>query len=424
MRIAFLLTKFPVLSETFILSQITGLLDRGHEVDIFAAKGETHGKMHSDVVKYNLLERTYYRFMPKNKLIRFGHGAGHLINNFPLKALPLLKSLNVSRFRRKALTLSLFYAALPFVDKDPYDIIHCHFGENGNLGVQLRDIGALKGQIVVTFHGHDVTSYPQLHGKDVYENLFKKADLITINSNFIKNRVKGLGCDEDKIIKLPVGLNTSDFLFSKKEPCPQDEIRLLTVGRLVEKKGIEYSIAAVAEVLKIHPNIRYSIAGDGQLRHSLEQLIVELGVGDRVKLVGWKNQDEIRQLYAKSHIFILSSVTANNGDQEGQGLVLQEAQAMGLPVIATLHNGFPDSVIDGKSAFLVPEKKINALAERIKYLVEHPGLWPEMGQAGRKYVEERFDSNKLNDKLVCIYQKLVNENEQLYQDKLISSRSV
>jgi len=88
----------------------------------------------------------------------------------------------------------------------------------------------------------------------------------------------------------------------------------------------------------------------------------------------------MRHLYSESHIFILSSVTADNGDQEGQGLVLQEAQAMGLPVIATLHNGFPDSVINGKSAFLVPERDINALAERIEYLVEHPGLWPRWGR--------------------------------------------
>jgi colanic acid/amylovoran biosynthesis glycosyltransferase len=404
MKIAFLLSKFPQISETFILSQITGLLDRGHEVDIFAA--QTDSMVQGDITKYRLLDRTYLMHPPENKLIRLMDAAQRLAR-IPQGKLSLLRSLNVVKYGKKALTLSMLYAALPFLDKGPYEVIHCHFGPNGNLGIQLREIGVLKGKIVVTFHGHDVTSYPKTHGRHVYANLFRKADLITINSNFIRNKVKELGCNEDKIIKLPVGLKTSQFIFKKKETDSPAETKILTVGRLVEKKGIAYSIKAVSEVLKTHPNISYSIAGDGPLRKSLGELIVQLGVGSRVKLLGWKTQDEIRQLYAESHIFVLSSVTAQNGDQEGQGLVLQEAQAMGLPVIATLHNGFPDSVRPGKSAFLVPERDICALAERIAYLVDHPEVWPEMGRVGRRFVEEKFDSEKLNDALVGIYQRLL-----------------
>jgi colanic acid/amylovoran biosynthesis glycosyltransferase len=119
-------------------------------------------------------------------------------------------------------------------------------------------------------------------------------------------------------------------------------------------------------------------------------------------------QDEVRELYADSHIFILSSVTAANGDREGQGLVLQEAQAMGLPVLSTLHNGIPDGVLDGESGFLVPEKDADALAEKLTYLIENPENWPEMGLAGRKFVEERYDINKLNDRLVKIYEQILN----------------
>ena len=94
--------------------------------------------------------------------------------------------------------------------------------------------------------------------------------------------------------------------------------------------------------------------------------------------------------------------------KRGQGLVLLEAQAMGLPVISTLHNGIPDSVLDGQSGFFVPEKDINALAERLEYLIEHHELWPEIGRAGRRYVEENFDIHKLNDRLIKIYQQLLN----------------
>ena len=147
--------------------------------------------------------------------------------------------------------------------------------------------------------------------------------------------------------------------------------------------------------------------GEGVLRPSLENLIAELGISNKVKLVGWKTHDELHKLYADSHIFILSSVTASDGDKEGQGLVLQEAQAMGLPVLSTLHNGIPDGVLDGKSGFLVPERDVDALAEKLNYLVEHPEVWSEMGLAGRKFVEQNYDINKLNDKLVQIYQDLL-----------------
>jgi len=126
-----------------------------------------------------------------------------------------------------------------------------------------------------------------------------------------------------------------------------------------------------------------------------------------IHLLGWKTKDEVRELYDDSHLFVLSSVTAANGDKEGQGLVLQEAQAMGLPVLATLHNGFPDSVLDGKSAFLVPERDVDTLAEKLDFLVEHPAMWSEMSEAGRTFVEANFDVDKLNDRLVDIYSKFL-----------------
>jgi colanic acid/amylovoran biosynthesis glycosyltransferase len=100
-------------------------------------------------------------------------------------------------------------------------------------------------------------------------------------------------------------------------------------------------------------------------------------------------------------------VTATDGDKEGQGLVLQEAEAMGLPVLSTIHNGIPDGVLDGKSGFLVPEKDVSALAEKLRFLLKNPEKWLEMGQAGRAFVEENYEINKLNDQLVEIYSKLI-----------------
>lgn len=126
-----------------------------------------------------------------------------------------------------------------------------------------------------------------------------------------------------------------------------------------------------------------------------------------MRLSGAAPQDIVQRACASSHIFILPSVTAKNGDQEGQPLVLQEAQCSGLPVLATRHSGIPESVVEEKSAFLVPERDVDALAERLAFLLGHPGQWAQMGQAGRQLVEARFDNAKLTLELVAIYQRMM-----------------
>ena len=407
MRIAFFVDKFPSLSETFILSQITGLIDRGYSVDIYADRPPRGIKMHAEVERYGLLHRTHYRpRMPQSRVFRAVKALGLLLANWSKNRGSLLRSLNFLKYGKKAGSLKLLYWAIPLLNKGPYDIIHCHFGPNGLMAVLLRDIGVLQGKMITTFHGFDVNKYAIRTVQDVYRSLFGKGDLYTANTTFTANKVVALGCPPDKLVKLPVGLDMSKFTFQPRKPFPGEAIRIITVARLVEKKGIEYSIRAAAKVAKEYPNLKYQIVGDGYLRQSLEDLIAELGVEDKVELLGWKTQDEVRKLYKEAHIFVLSSVTASNGDQEGQGLVLQEAQAMGLPVLSTLHNGIPDGVLDGKSGFLVPERDVNALAEKMSYLIEHPEIWGEMGRAGRVHVEDHYNCDKLNDRLVEIYREL------------------
>jgi len=406
MKIAFIVSQFPALSETFILNQITGLIDRGHEVDIFADSKRKESRTHSDIDKYDLLSRTYYRHMPANKVWRIVKAIGLIISNCYKNPIAIIKSLNAFKYEKKALSLELLYTTIPFLGKGSYDIIHCHFGPHGNLGVLLREIGILKGKVITTFHGHDVNAIKQ---PELYGYLFQQGDLFTVNTNFTKGRVLELGGSPYKIVKLPVGLSLDLFRFKQRVLLPGNDIRILTVARLVEKKGLEYSIRAVAKVIREHPdwNLKYRIAGGGPLESKLKSLISELKIENSVELLGPCNTEEIKKLYHESHIFVLSSVTAENGDREGQGLVLQEAQAVGLLVISTLHNGIPEGILDGKSGFLVPERDVDALAEKLEYIIEHPEIWPEMGRAGRRFVKEHYDINKLNDRLVEIYQKLL-----------------
>ncbi|TFI54952.1 colanic acid biosynthesis glycosyltransferase WcaL [Mastigocladus laminosus UU774] len=408
MRIAFIVNKFPVLSETFILNQITGLICRGHEVHVYGYRPDDTAKYHPDVEKYDLLKSTFYApNLPQNKLWRLLKALWLIITNFYKAPLVILRSLNFFRYHELAASLRILYSIIPLLNSESYDIIHSQFGIQGNEGMIYREIGAIQGKLITTFRGYDISWYVKEYGENVYNQLFIKGDFFLANCEFFRQRAIKLGCDEKKIIVHGSGIDCSRFSFRTRQPLEDGKISIATTGRLVEKKGIEYGIRAVAKVLKIYPNLEYNIVGDGALKEHLEQVIIELGVAEQVKLLGWKNQKEIIHIIDNTHIFIAPSVTAKDGNQDAPVNTLKEAMAMGLPVIATRHGGIPELVEDGISGFLVPERDANAIADKLTYLIEHPELWEKMGKAGRAYVEKHYDTNHLNDELVKIYQQVI-----------------
>ncbi len=409
MKIAVIVEAFPALSQTFILNQITGLIDRGHEVYIYAEMSDPMQKMHSDIEKYQLLERTYYQPKPpRNKVLRFLEAILLFISSFLKDPILVLRSLNVFKYGKDAASLRILYAAVPFLgNRQTYDIIQCHFGLLGKKGMFLRSIGAINGPLLAAFHGVDVTQNIQLLGKDLYADLFEDSDLLMPSTEHFRRRLIDLGSKPEKTLLHYLGLDTEKFKFVPRYAPEDGRIKLITVARLTEKKGIEYSIRGVAKVSKAYPNLQFDIIGDGHLRSSLEDLIHELRLDGVVNLLGAKNRDEIIAALSQAHIFLHPSVTPKSGDQEGSPLAIQEAMAMGLPVISTYHAGIPELVENGVSGFLVPEKDADTLAEKLLLLVQYPEQWAEMGQAGRKRVEQQRDINKLNDRLVKLYQMMI-----------------
>lgn len=409
MKIAFLLNRFPVLSETFILNQITGLVDRGHDVDILASSHGDESKVHGDVLKYRLLKRTFYygrldENMPSKWTTRVTNAARHVLS-CPQRA-ALLRSLNIAAFGKEGISLKNFYRVLPFFGRGEYDIIHCHFGPLGNLGAVLKYAGALSGKLVTTFHGYDMASYLERNGRNAYDFQFRMGSLFMPVSNVWKEKLISHGCNEEKICVHRMGIDTGRINYTPRYQKGGSAIRLLSVARLIEKKGIRYGISAAARAMKVHQNLRYTIIGDGPLRKELEDIVRETGVGNRIEFLGWRNQEEIGVAMAEADMLLAPSVTAADGDREGIPVVLMEAMARGMPVLSTNHSGIPELVEDGVSGFTVPERDADALADRLLFLMEHSEIWPEMGFAGRKRIEEEFDINILNDRLVNIYRSI------------------
>lgn len=404
MRVAFIVGEFPTLSETFVINQITGIIDAGHDVIIFANSKPDEEKIHLDVYHYNLLEKVRYYGIPKNKIIRVLKAIILFMTNITYFKTKLLKSLNIIKYGRPAMSLMLFYLVI-LMKHENFDIIHCHFGPNGIVGAYLKEIG-IGGKLVTTFHGADMSKHILLKGEKYYDDLFSIGDLFLPISNYWRIKLIDLGCEEEKTIVHRMGVELDKFAYKERNILPGDLIKILTVGRIVEKKGHEFAIRAILKIIKDRKNIQYLIAGDGPLRNRLESLVYEFGIEEYISFLGPVSQEQVIALYRDAHIFVLSSVTAHDGDQEGLPVVLVEALASGIPVVSTDHTGIPEIVTDGKSGFIVPEGDCNLLADRINYLIENPDIWPRMGEFGRKFVAAHFEIGELNRKLIGFYSSL------------------
>jgi colanic acid/amylovoran biosynthesis glycosyltransferase len=426
LRVGVFVGAFPVVSETFILRQITGLLDLGHDVHIFANARAEDGVLHEAIARHRLLERTSYVDGPPESVLwempvtplrertwppGFEHSVANstrLARAFPALARCALAAPRVTRslldpreYSYRARSLSGIYRLRTLLNTGiRFDVLHAHFGPVGNCFRFARELW--RAPLVVSFHGYDFSTQPRKEGAGMYEKLFQTADLITVNSNYTRGRVERLGCAPDRMRVLPMGVDPCEFPFRERMRSAGQCFRVLTVARLVEIKGLEFSLRAVAKLRETTPNVRYDIIGDGPLRAKLEALTKELNLGDAVAFHGSRESSYVKQFMGEAHAFVLASVTVE-GDEEGQGLVLQEAQCSGLPVIATRHGAFPEGMRADESGFLVAERDPGALAERLQFLAEHAGAAREMGKAGRKLMEEKFDVRRLNLQLVELY---------------------
>lgn len=427
--VAMFVEKFPVISETFILRQMTGLLDLGHDLHIFADYTDLDSPRHPEVDKYGLLSRTISMNLPPEVLAEFPvlplsgetwppnavepvANWQRVVNAFPKFLRNALRHpkigfevLKPSEFRYEATSLSALYR-LDTCDRftKRVDICHAHFGPVGN---KFRFIRRLwKAPLVVSFHGYDFSMPIRAEGPDLYQKLFAEADLITANSDYTRGRLEAIGCPSEKIRKLPVGLDLKAIRFKLRTLSFGERVQILSIGRLVGIKGHEFVIRAVAKLKQRGVRVDYHIVGDGVLRAGLQELALELGIPEEVHFDGALPWPAVCEALDRAHLFVMGSVNID-GDEEGQGLALQEAQAAGLPVVATDHGALREGLLLERSGFLVPERDVNAMAERLQTLIEHPNLWPSMGRAGHNFIGEHYDIRKLNVSLCDIYREAI-----------------
>jgi colanic acid/amylovoran biosynthesis glycosyltransferase len=284
---------------------------------------------------------------------------------------------------------------------DP-DLLHIYFG---HIAAYLRPMFPYcLLPVVVSFHGADaaVNLEKRAHA-EVQREVFAKATLLLARSQSLLEQLATLGAPRDKLRLQRTGIPLDEFHFSARNAPEDGAWHCIQACRLIAKKGLRTTLTAFASFSTKYPRALLTIAGEGPLRMELESFAARLGIADRVRFVGFLQQDELQALYASAHFFLHPSETTAEGDREGVPNALLEAMATGLPAVATRHGGIPEAVADGVSGCLVAEGDAEALAAALMQLAAVPARYAQMSVAARERVAAEFDSAAQARHLEALY---------------------
>jgi colanic acid/amylovoran biosynthesis glycosyltransferase len=396
MRIAFFVDTFPVLSETFILNQITGLIDLGHDVRIFAASRPREKLMHTNVRSYHLLEKTVYiNDKPSNKILRIIAGTAQFTKHAPLNPEIMHNAINFFKFGRESFSLTLLFRAAAVLNEGYFDIFYCHYAHNGELALKLTQIG-FKAKVITMFHGYDLRRGLRDEGQS-YRNLINNGDAFLSISNYTSDILKQWGIDPAKIIRHPIGVDIDECSLHSHERLTWKPIRVITVARLIPEKNLGLAITAVRKLVDEYglKNFSYRIIGDGPLLAELKKHAK--GLEKNISFGGAMTHNAVLEELNNADIFLLSS------NEEVLPTSLMEAQGCALPVITTDVGAVREIVQDDVSGFVVPKGDLNSLTEKLAYLLIHSQVRRKMGEKGRSLIQQHYDIKELNSRLADIF---------------------
>ncbi len=403
MRIAFFVDRFPLVSETFVLAQVAGMIERGHEVTIFANKIVDQGVRHPILDRYELMDKVIVRpVVDTNWLRRLGQGVAALLAATAAgRILPALATLNVFKLGRGALGMTLLVRASAHFEHEDFDVLHCQFGHLGIDVADLRRCGVLSGSVITSFRGADATRIAS-RKPEKFRTLFATGDRFLAVSFSIRDQLIELGCPERKIDVLRSGIDLGRFCFREPREL-HTPLRLVTIGRLGPTKGHEYALEAVRDLVDSGLSVEYRIVGDGTLRATLEERTAHLELDSVVTFDGAVDSDQVVAILRDADILIAPSVIAPTGQTEGVPNVLKEAMASGVPAIGTMVGGVTELIDDGTNGFVVPQRDAGAIADCVRDIVKHPDRIPGILSRARRSIEQQYDVQALNAELEQVY---------------------
>jgi glycosyltransferase involved in cell wall biosynthesis len=291
-----------------------------------------------------------------------------------------------------------------------FDLIHAHFG---TAGVRALPYAVALGLPLITmFHGGDLS---RLFGEASRQPrnwpmraagplLLRRSAVVLAASTDLFDNLVEVGCPRDKLRIFRLGIDLTQF---RRERGAEASKHIVMVGRLVEKKGFEYALQAIAGQPEGGPPLRVSIAGDGPLRDRLATVAQDLGLQDRVTFLGALPHAEIKHLMSTADVVLAPSVVTPSGDRDSGIIVVKEAAASRVPSIGTYHGGIPEIIDDGTTGFLVAEHDVTALADRLRRILGDEVLRQRLGDAARAKMEREYDIVQRVAALEDIYDEVV-----------------
>jgi colanic acid/amylovoran biosynthesis glycosyltransferase len=409
--IGVLVSRFPVLNETYILREINELERHGQPVVLVPLIRHHDGVMHEEAKPW--LRRALYTPLLSTSIAManvrrfFADPAAYVKLFFKVTAHSILRPSILLR------TMAMFPKSVYLAEELPragVRHVHAHFATNA----------AMMAYIIASLS--DITYSFTVHGPDIFvQRLFlreklRRAKFVRAVSTFNKAFLTGLYPDEtaDKVEVVHIGVNPEVYEEAQatsrhQQPRPQ----VITVATLSPFKGLSYLVDAVSRLKKEGVDVDCAIVGNGPRRHALEKWIERQGVSDRVKLLGARPQHEVARLIGESDVFVLPSVIARDGQMDGIPISLMEAMAAGVPVIASAISGIPELVRNELSGILVDATNSDQLAVSIRRLIENPELRAALGRAGQESVRNEFDVRRCVAELI----ELVERHSEVPKEK-------
>lgn len=407
LKVAYFLPRFPKLSETFILREILVLREMGLDVHVFSLMPPlTSSTMHAQVQDM----MPYVHYSPYFFSFKLIFAQFYFLFHFPIKYFRALLRLlwqTCPEPSTCAKALFLFPKSVYFarqLKEMKIDHIHSHFVWVNGIAAQVASdlIG-----VPNSLHAHAWDIF-QREKESVKRQLELATAIVTI-SDYHRQYLTSIcpKCSSKNIHIVHCGLNPLEF--SPVQTLAEHNIvQIISIGRLLEKKGFEYLIEACSLLAKKGIKFHCSIIGDGPLSNALQEQIKRLNLLDYISMLGEMNISEILKLYRQSDIFALACVITDFGDRDGIPVVLMEAMAMQLPVITTPVSGNPELVSDGKNGLMVPQRDPEALAQALERLINDQLLRKQLGEQGRQTILAGFDIQMTAAQMAQIFQEIHN----------------
>jgi glycosyltransferase involved in cell wall biosynthesis len=408
--LGYLVKAWPRLSETFILNEIVAIERLGVPLRIFSVKDPNLEPVHARVaqvraeVTYLSLLRHWKSALQANLRLLYRQPGRYRRT--------LLQAITQAIRHRRFAAVRHFLKAGYLADilfREPVAHLHAHFAT---------------APALIAMFTHQLTDIPYsftAHAKDIYvippdllrPKVQQAQAVITCTEYNRRHLLSQFGPALDgKLHCIYHGLDLSQFNFRWPPASDSEAPLILSVGRLVEKKGLGDLILA-ADILRRRGRCFWvEIIGTGPLRRALETQVMQLGLSDRVKLLGAQPHEIVCLAYRRATIFALPCTVAANGDRDGIPNVLLEAMASGIPVVSTPVSGIPELIDCGRDGLLVPPSNPMVLADALDRLLTQRELSERLARAARAKIEASFSMDRATARLLAIFHETANENSR------------